>query len=504
LQGESQQKLAWKLPRGDFLSPLTPELSPSVQAELPLCVDLDGTLVKSDTLYDLLLVLTRHRTQLLLHVPGWVVRGKAYLKARISREVSLDVGRLPYNRPLLEYLTSEHGKGRAIYLTTGADSLLAERVSAHLGIFQGVLASNGKVNLTGSNKLSGLRSQFSETGFAYVGNASPDLELLVHANEAMVANPDFLLASQIKLRKVSVSRRFEDRPSFARVFLKAIRLHQWAKNILLFVPFLLAHTFGLRTVLSALIAFFCFSFCASATYIANDLLDVETDRHHPLKRFRPFASGDLSVPKGVMLAALLLALAALGMFFLPARFALMVLLYVVTTLLYSFRLKRVVLVDVLLLAGLYTWRMMAGSAATSTPISAWLAAFSLFLFLSLAIVKRFSELENLRERGVSPANGRGYQIADLEQLRAFGTASAYASVVVFSLFISNPEVSVLYRHPARMWLIAPLMILWLSRVWLLASRGQLDEDPVIFAIRDRFSLLIGAIMIAVVVASSLK
>jgi 4-hydroxybenzoate polyprenyltransferase len=473
-------------------------------AELPLCVDLDGTLVKSDTLYDQLLVLIRHRPQMAMRVPGWAIQGKANLKARVSQEASLDVGRLPYNKPLLDYLTHEYRRGRALYLTTGADSRLAERVSAHLRIFNGVLASDGKTNLTGSHKLAGLQSQFMETGFAYIGNATPDLELLAHANEAMVANPDFLLSSQIKLRKIAIARRFEDRPPFAKILRKTIRLHQWAKNVLLFIPFLLAHTFKVHTVLSALIAFFCFSFCASATYIINDLLDIEADRHHPRKRFRPFASGDLSVPKGVMLAIGLLALATVGIFFLPVRFAVMLSLYIVTTLLYSFQLKRVVLVDVLLLAGLYTWRMMAGGAATGTPISAWLAAFSLFLFLSLAIVKRFSELENLRERGVSPANGRGYQIADLEQLRAFGTASAYAAVVVFSLYINNREVSVLYQHPARMWLIAPIMILWLSRVWLLASRGELDEDPVIFAIRDRFSLLLGAILIAVVVASSWK
>lgn len=480
----------------------TPKMSSSL-AEPPLCVDLDGTLVKSDTLYDSLLLLARCKPRLLFQVPGWIAGGKANLKAKVSGEVSLDATRLPYNGPLLDYLVGEYRRGRTIYLATGADGVLAERVAAHLGIFHGVLASDGRTNLTGGNKLGELKERFGLTGFAYIGNSSPDLELLSQAKEAMVANPDFGLASRLHLRKISIARRFEDRPPLAQVLRKAIRLHQWSKNILVFAPFLLSHTFRLQTIVAALVAFFCFSFCASATYIVNDLLDIETDRHHPHKRFRPFAAGDLSVLHGVALACLLIALAVTGVLFLPRLFAVMLLLYTFTTLAYSFLLKKVALVDVLLLSGLYTWRMLAGGAATDTPISAWLAAFSLFLFLSLAMVKRFSELENLREKGMSPANGRGYQISDIEQLRAFGTASGYAAVVVFALYISRTEVTDLYHHPSRMWLIAPLMILWISRVWLLASRGELDEDPVIFATRDRMSLFIGLIVLIIVVFSAL-
>jgi 4-hydroxybenzoate polyprenyltransferase len=480
-----------------------PEIGSCIAEEPPLCVDLDGTLVKSDTLYDSLLVLARCKPRLLFQVPRWTLGGKANLKAKIGAEISLDITRLPYNRPLLDYLISEYRRGRGIYLTTGADAALAERVAAHLGIFRGVLASDGKTNLTGGNKLDELKERFGSTGFSYIGNAAPDLELLSHAKEAMVANPNLTLAGKLRLRKVPVVQRFEDRPPFLQVLRKAIRLHQWSKNILIFAPFLLSHTFKLHTILAALVAFFCFSFCASSTYIVNDLLDIEADRHHPRKRFRPFAAGDLQVLHGILLAGFLMMLAIAGVLFLPKLFAVMLGLYTLTTLAYSFLLKRVALVDVLLLSGLYTWRMLAGGAATNTQISAWLAAFSLFLFLSLAMVKRFSELENLREKGANPVNGRGYQIADIEQLRAFGTASAYAAVVVFALYISRSEVTDLYNHPSRLWLIAPLMILWLSRVWLLASRGELDEDPVIFATQDRMSLLIGLFVLIIVVASAM-
>jgi len=230
---------------------------------------------------------------------------------------------------------------------------------------------------------------------------------------------------------------------------------------------------------------------ASANYLVNDLLDIENDRRHLKKRFRPFAAGDLSVAGGIEIAIFLVAASCCLLPLLPLKFALWLLAYVIATSAYSFRLKRIPLVDVLVLSGLYTLRMMAGGAATGTLISPWLSSFAVFLFLSLAMVKRFSELANLRDRGISNSEGRGYMVTDLEQIRSFATASATAAVVVFSLYISRPDVDALYRHSARLWLIVPLMLFWLYRVLLLASRGDLDEDPVIFAIRDRVSVAIG-------------
>jgi 4-hydroxybenzoate polyprenyltransferase len=275
-------------------------------------------------------------------------------------------------------------------------------------------------------------------------------------------------------------------------------VHQWAKNLLVFLPLLLAHTIRLGPVLIAVTAFFCFSFIASATYIFNDLLDLEADRVHLNKRKRAFAAGDLSVAAGLAISFLLAALSLTMAAYLRPRFLLFLLLYLVTTLAYSLVLKRIVLLDVVILSGLYTVRMVAGAAATDTLISPWLAAFSIFFFLSLAMVKRFSELQNLHTRGMNPTSARGYLLSDIEQLRSFGTSSAYASIVIFALYINGRDVTALYHHPGRMWLITPLMILWVSRVWLLASRGQLDEDPVVFALEDRMSLLLclGVLLIA--------
>jgi 4-hydroxybenzoate polyprenyltransferase/phosphoserine phosphatase len=482
------------------LEPLAPEVS-----RRPLCVDLDGTLVKSDTLMDSLLVLVRSRPLEALQFPLWLLRGKAAVKAEVGARVALDVRHLPYNKSVVEYLEVERGEGRKLYLATGADQALAQRVADHLGIFDGVLASDGRTNLTAGNKLDGLRRTFGDEGYDYIGNAGPDLPLLQHAGQAMIANPAPALRARLRSRGITVQREFHDRRAPARAVLKALRLHQWAKNILIFVPMVLAHVLRPAAFAQAAIAFVSFSLCASATYIANDLLDIESDRRHQRKRNRPFAAGDLSVLAGVLISAGFLAVSiALAAALLPLGFLLWLFFYLVGTLSYSLVLKRVVLVDVLVLSGLYTVRLLAGSAATGVGISPWLAAFSVFLFLSLAMVKRFSELQNMRARGQAVANGRGYLLADIEQLRSFGTASAYASVVVFSFYIGDTaKAGALYHHPIRLWLIAPLMIYWLSRVWLLASRGELDEDPVIFAVTDRVSLLTGLAVAAIAALAAL-
>jgi 4-hydroxybenzoate polyprenyltransferase len=469
----------------------------SVAAKAPLCVDLDGSLVKSDTLVDSLLVLLRTRPARALALPGRFLHGKAAFKAYVTDSVSLDVARLPYNRPLLKFLQQERAQGRQIYLATGADVRVARRVADHLGVFAGVMGSDGVTNLTGSKKLASLRAQFGAVGFDYVGNDTPDLPLLVHANRAMVANPSLRLRMGLRRLRILPANSFVERGHLLKSLLKAVRPHQWAKNVLIFFPLLFSHELTARRLLTALLAFCCFSLAASATYIVNDLLDIEADRRHPRKRFRPFASGDLSAFAGLATVAVFLLLSLSGARALPAEFYAWLLFYLAATLAYSGYLKRIALVDVLVLSGMYTLRLLAGGAATHTIISHWLAGFSMFLFLSLAFVKRFAELENLRATGLPPKNGRGYLVADSQQLRAFGTASAYAAVVVFALYINGRDVTRFYHNPGRLWLVAPLMILWLSRVWLLASRGELNEDPVIFAMTDRMSLLIGALVVLI-------
>lgn len=454
----------------------------------PLCVDLDGTLVKSDTLADSLLLLVRNHPLKAVMAPIWLKQGRAAFKARVASLVTLDVEHLPWNHKLLDYLAEQRGAGRRIYLTTGADASLARRIAAYIGMFDGVVASDGETNRTGNQKLSALNERFGTEGFDYIGNAGVDAPALVRSGEAMAANPTRRLRSMIRSGVVPVTRTFEERPGAFRSILKAMRLHQWAKNVLIFAPLLLAHKLGFPLPLWALLAFLCFSLCASATYILNDLLDMDADRRHPKKSRRPFAAGDLSAGTGLWVAVLLMAAGFAGSAFFTPNFAGWLAVYVVATMAYSLWLKRIALVDVLLLSGLYTLRLLAGSAALGAEISAWFAAFAVFLFLSLAIVKRFSELQRVRAQGGSLANGRGYMLNDIEQLRSFGTVSGLAAVLVFALYINSYDVAGLYRHPARMWLIVPLLLWWIFRVWLLASRGELDEDPVIFAVTDKLSL----------------
>jgi len=465
---------------------------PSDPVLRPLCVDLDGTLVKSDTLIDSLLLLARSKPALMLKLPGRVLKGKAAFKAFVTDSVTLDVAHLPYNRPLVDYLRHERGLGRPIYLATGADQRLAQRVANHLNLFTGVLGSDGTTNMIGARKLDRLRAQLGAESFDYIGNDTPDLPLLAASPEPMVANPSFRLQVAMRLRKMRPARTFIERRSLLAALLKAMRPHQWAKNILIFVPLLLSHAITPAKVLTALAAFFCFSLTASSAYIVNDLLDIDADRRHPRKRLRPFAAGDLGAFAGAVLTALFLLAAFIGARLITTSFFLWLSVYLASTLAYSFWLKRIALVDVMMLAELYILRLVTGGAATHTVLSHWLSGFSLFLFLSLGIVKRFAELENLRASGATPKNGRGYLIADQEQLRSFGTSSAYAAVVVFAIYISGYDVTRLYHKPHLLWLVVPLMLLWLNRVWLLASRGELDEDPVAFALTDRMSLLIGA------------
>ena len=463
----------------------------------PLCVDLDGTLVKSDTLWDGVCRLARNQPLEFLKLPLWLPGGRAHVKAEVARRAPLDAARLPYNTSVLRYLQAQRREGRPIFLTTGADGSLAERVAAHLGLFQGILASDGKTNLTSKQKLASLQKSFQE--FDYIGNSRADLPLLAHARNAMLANPTLGLRLAVGSNSLPIAQVFIDQRPPVRTLFRAIRVHQWAKNILLLAPLALSHRLNQHSIATAIAAFFCFSFIASANYLVNDLLDIESDRRHPSKRLRPFAAGDLPVAGGIALVFLLASASLAILPQLPIAFAFWLGIYIAGTLAYSLYLKRIPLVDVLVLSGLYTLRLLAGGAATGTEISQWLAGFSTFLFLSLAMVKRFSELENLRERGASGTHGRGYLVSDMEQIRTFGTSCATASAVVFMLYIGRPDVTDLYRHPTRLWLIVPLLIYWLYRVWLLASRGDLEDDPVVFAMRDPVSLALGVAVVALAI-----
>ncbi|TSC19853.1 UbiA family prenyltransferase [Corallococcus sp. Z5C101001] len=462
--------------------------------DVPLAVDLDGTLVRTDTLHENLLVLLKHAPWLLLLAPLWVLRGKAFFKAEVARRARLDVTALPYNADVVAYLREERARGRRLVLATAADRSIADAVSAHLGLFHDVVASDAGVNLSGARKLERLREVLGGA-FDYAGNGAVDLPLWRESRHVIVVHAPAGVLRQAQGLGRPVHRVFEPPPASVRTWVKALRVHQWAKNALVFVPLLAAHkaTQG-GMAPRAVLAFIAFSLCASSVYVINDLLDLASDRRHPTKSLRPFASGALPVRAGVVLAPVLLGLAAaLALGTLPLSFSALLAAYFVLTLAYSLRLKQVVMLDVLVLAGLYTVRIFGGALAVGVPTSSWLLMFSTFLFLSLALLKRLSEVRRLRQSNEVSAHGRGYLAQDYEQLASLGAAAGQVSVLVLALYITSKEVTALYAHPERLWLLCPVMLYWVGRIWVMAHRGLVNEDPLIFALRDRVSYAVGAV-----------
>ncbi|WP_225410316.1 UbiA family prenyltransferase [Stigmatella hybrida] len=470
-------------------------------SEPPLAVDLDGTLVRTDTLHESLLVLLKQNPLLLVLAAVWMLRGKAFFKAQVGRRVRLDASRLPYSEPLLAYLREERGRGRRLVLATAADQSIAHAVAAHLGLFSEVYASDGTVNLSGAHKLARLKQAHAE--FDYAGDGEVDLTLWREARRALVVHGAPGLERRVRALGRGEVRVFERPRVGPRAWVKALRVHQWAKNILVFVPMLAAHQ-GLNAgvLLQAALGFAAFSLCASSVYMLNDLLDLDADRQHPTKRLRPFASGDLPVQTGAMLAPVLLVAGFGVAALLPPAFAALLATYYGVTLAYSLYLKQVMVLDVLVLASLYTVRIFGGSLAVGIPTSSWLFTFSMFLFLSLALVKRLSEVRRLRLSNAEAAPGRGYLASDYEQLSSLGVASGYIAVLVLALYITSKEVTVLYRFHERLWLLCPVMLYWVSRVWLLAHRGLVNEDPLVFALRDKVSYAVGLVAALVVLAAT--
>lgn len=466
-------------------------------AAVPLCVDLDGTLLRTDMLWEGLVRLLRSNPLYAFAALAWWCRGRACLKQQIARRVEVPVASLPCSESFLSFLRAEHAAGRPLYLVTASDAAPAERVAAHVGLFSQVLASDGRTNLRGAAKGRKLAERFGKGGFDYAGNSSVDLGVWPQAREAIVVNGSLSLVR----RAGSVTRlgpAFDCAPAHFSALVKALRPHQWIKSLIVFVPILTAHrVFDPATMLAGIWAAVAFSLCSSAVYMLNDLLDLDADRAHPTRRLRPFASGALPLPVGLAVVPLLFA-AALGLAFAHSPNLLLVLAaYAGLTLAYSWRLKQVVLLDVFLLAEFYTLRLIAGHEATGIEYSVWLLMFAMFVFLSLALVKRFRELQVLRARNQVDAAGRGYVADDLDLVATLGTSSGWLAALVLALYVNSQEVRVLYTHPTLLLLVCPLLLFWVSRVWLIAHRGAMHDDPVVFAIKDWVSYFIGGLTLAV-------
>ena len=461
-------------------------------------VDLDGTLIDTDLLFEAFFALLRSRPLYCLLVPYWLLRGKAHMKHRIAQLVEIDVASIPFNKQFLDHLRSEAAAGRELILATASNRLLADKVAEHLDVFSAVLASDADTNLSGELKLMEIQRTSGGKPFDYAANAWVDLAIWRHSRKALLVNPRRSLV-QAAREVTDVEHVFPGKNTGFVVYAKAMRIYQWMKNLLLFVPLFTSHKFhDLQLVSTAALAFLAFSLCSSGVYVLNDLLDLQADRAHPRKRSRPFAAGTLPLSHGLLLAFLSpltgLAIALL----LSTDFFFLLLLYMLLTSAYSISFKAYALVDVLLLATLYTLRIFAGAVVIGVTLSFWLLTFSMFIFLSLALVKRCSELAMMTATNKTTMSGRGYQTDDLANLQMMGIASGYMSILVIALYIDNPTVTELYTHPQMLWLLCPVLLFWISRIWLKTGRGEMHDDPLIFAIKDRGSHLTALLCVVTV------
>ena len=459
---------------------------------IPLVVDLDGTLVCTDLLWEGLIKAARSNPLILIMALYWLMSGgKTLLKEKIALRAVPNPIRLPYRKDLLIWLNQEKKSGRTIVLATASHKIYAEAVADHCGLFDRVFATDLSQNLSGANKRDALNAEFGDGGYDYVGNARDDLPIFDAARQAIIAGPD----SHARAWHVAHGGlKFENEPISFKVFLKLIRCHQWLKNILIAVPLVLSHELAnIPLVLAIIAAFFSFSFAASAIYIVNDLLDLESDRGHATKNKRPLAAGLVPIPMGLMISAGLICASLALALLLPLNFLLVLIGYLIATTAYSFAIKSMLLIDVLCLASLYIIRIIAGAAAIDVGASFWLLAFAGFFFLSLALVKRYVELRTSKTLAGQKISGRGYRTEDTEVMLQSGLASAFSAAMVLALYVDSIAVRQLYDFPWMIWPLAPLVLYINMRVWILARRGEMHDDPVVFIISDWRSQIIVAL-----------
>lgn len=468
-----------------------------------LVVDLDGTIISTDTLLESALAAIKINPFNLIMMLLWLMKGRANLKKKIADIAIPDPEALPWRWDVIEYIKKEKAKGREIVFATATQQRIADSIAKHLDIFDKVLASSPEHNLRSENKRKALVDLYGEKGFDYIGDSKADLKVWKSAANALVVQPSDSFLKKVK-SITNVSEVFKFEQNTFKLIIKELRIYQWLKNLLVIIPLLLAHRLDSGLISQSVLAFLAFGLTASFVYVINDLLDLTSDRLHPRKWERPLASGDLSIPSTVIFSPLLLlGGAAIAVFLLPAGFAVALGVYFVLTTLYSFVLKRIIIVDVITLSSLYTLRLIAGALAVDVVISPWLLGFSIFFFLSLAMVKRFTELLAMIDEDKERLIGRGYETIDIDLVQNFGMTSGYISAMILVLYFNSSEVVALYSTPELLWPVALCLLFWISRIWFMANRGQMDDDPIVFTSKDPVSYFVGFIVLILVIGATL-
>jgi 4-hydroxybenzoate polyprenyltransferase/phosphoserine phosphatase len=481
-----------------------------VTSPRPLCVDLDGTLIATDTLWESIFLLLRRNPLYLFMLPWWLLKGKAYFKQQIAQRTALAVETLPYREAVLLFLHQQREAGRTLILITAAHEKIAHAVANHLKLFKEVIGSSATLNLKGEKKVAWLDQHFGAGNYDYMGDSVSDLPIFRAAHTSYLVAPSRYLQQQFSCPAEQI---FPAPRRSWKIVLKVLRPHQWAKNVLVFTPLILSQQFlEVSKIFDVTLAFFCFSLVASSGYVINDLLDLAADRVHTTKKNRPFASGSVPISYGLPIFLGLIGFsAAISLIFINTAFTTMLLFYLIITLSYSFYLKRKMIVDILVLAGLYTHRIIAGGVAISTIPSGWLLAFSMFFFISLAFLKRYIELLELNDLHQlygsehRTIKNRNYWVDDLEMIASMGPTSGYLAVLVYALYINTMTIKGLYAAPHVLWLICPILLYWLTRIWFLAKRRLMVDDPVQFAIDDRVSwIALVSIALLFIIASFIR
>ncbi len=470
----------------------------------PICVDLDGSLTYTDTLFETFFCAFKNNPLTIVWAFFWLLlKGKSYCKQRLAEKTNFNDFHLPFNQPLVDWLTEKKQQGHSLYLVTAADQRVANYVIEKLPIFDAAHASNGQQNLKGHYKRDFMDQQFGKDKYVYVGNSHCDLAIFKHTKQSVVVNNKASFIA--KAEKISdVTETFNGAKNGWRQIVKAARPHQYAKNVLMFLPLILGHYItNLPFLVMTVLGFISFSLLASSAYILNDLIDLSADRQHHKKHKRPFASGQLSLAFGLVGSPLcMIAGTVIALLWLPKAFLAVLMFYFACTLAYSFKLKRLLLIDVFTLAILYTVRILAGMAILGAAgYSDWLLLFSFFFFTSLAFIKRYSELASHETKTQLP--GRAYHSNHSSEIKIMGMASGYISVLVFALYIQSARSLALYHLNEILYLICPLLMYWISRAWMITTEGNMHSDPVVFAIKDRATYIVIAIIAAIVYSATL-
>ena len=464
----------------------------------PLAVDLDGTLVRTDTLYETIAANFPRAPLRTLAALASVVGGRSVMKARLCDIGMPDIDTLPLNEPLLERLKAEKAAGRRIHLATAADERIAVAIAERAGVFDSVEGSRPGRNLKAASKRAALEARFPG-GFSYAGDSKADLAVWSGAVSAIFVDAASGVREAALAKGVREEASFETPVAPAlKAWRKALRVHQWSKNLLIFVPLALAHRYDdPEAVLRTVAAFVIMGVVASATYLVNDLADLASDRRHRTKRERPFASGALPVRDGLFAAPAMIGAGVACAFTLSPAFAALLLAYLASTLAYSFGLKRVAMLDVYILGALYCLRVLMGVAVLGVTLSPWLIAFAFFFFFAMSLAKRHVELVGAGDRRSRDlVAGRGYAPADAPLTLVFGVSMTAASILILVLYLTEEAFpSGTYANPDFLWAAPALALLWTQRIWILAHRGELDDDPVAFAVTDKVSILLGLILL---------